>query len=158
MFWTSVALWLCLLSFGAATRQINSDKWHWASRQGQRRCVLVVNVSLHFLWGGGFTILNKLMNFTFFLACLWGKPDLRLQSRCGQYRMRWSILHILAHSLLNQLVTVVSEMPGRIKLDPACIICCDVNICYGNFEVLNRSQCEHHVRCWWRCYSLILFL
>lgn len=40
--------------------------------------------------------------------------------------------HIGPRSLLTQPVTVVSEMPGRIKLAPACIIRCVVNICYGD--------------------------
>lgn len=60
----------CLLSW-AATCQINSVRWHPASRLGQRRCVLVVNVSLNFPRGGGsLAILNQLMNFMYFwLVC-----------------------------------------------------------------------------------------
>lgn len=54
------------------------------------------------------------------------------------------------------LVTVVSEMPERIKLAPASIICCVVNICCGNS--LQKSVWASRVRsCWWHCYSLRLF-
>lgn len=61
----------------------------------------------------------------------------------------------MATACWPQLVTVVSEMPERIKLAPASIICCVVNICYGNS--LQKSVWASRVLLLMTLYSLRLF-
>lgn len=151
-------LWLLLsVVFSSHMLKSYSEKWHAASRQGQRRCVLVVNVSLHFPCRGSPTILNKLMNFTSFWLVAFETNQIR------GVVADVATVPLCTHTVGPQPAdrarhTAVSEMPERIKLAPACIICCVVNICYGNFEVPRSRWYDHHVHCWWQSCSLRLFL